>query len=283
MQTREKTKKPEYNANKQFRIIIDPYALRKVPQKRTDKKQRTKQKNKVIKTNLKKKTNPKKVSISKDNLIKEKKNNMEVDCDEIFDSEGNCICYFCSGKDDTLTKMFDENKNVFNDLPKKEFKESDTLIFEEMLHEQSLQVIPKCEDKETQTDSIVKAAFNIELYSDTIKDILNKKRKSETWDWVQEYTNNSDKLDRAFFKTKPTHIFFTKFEKLKHVVEHEFGITPEEVNVVRDPVSIFIYENELHKQVVQKSGYSSIKKLDSIEIFFIVVLEIALLYKNDSV
>jgi hypothetical protein len=95
--------------------------------------------------------------------------------------------------------------------------------------------------------------------------------------------NDSDKLDKDFLKTKPMHIFFTKFEKLVFLVEHEFGITQEDVSMVRDPVSIFVYKNNLHKQVVRKSGYPVTKKLDLVEIFFSVVLEIARLYKKSIV
>ncbi|CAG8847865.1 15474_t:CDS:1, partial [Racocetra persica] len=66
--------------------------------------------------------------------------------------------------------------------------------------------------------------FDLEKYHDMLKDIINKKVKSETGEFIQEYKNDLRKLDCAFFKLKPKHIFFSPFKKLKMITLDKFGI-----------------------------------------------------------
>jgi len=258
MQTRPRTNPPVYDTKKQFKFILDSHLLRRQPLLRKTKQPNIKKTKQKRKFNSKNKKKSKETSLSKDILIKKKKYKIEDLCDEIFDNDGNCICHFCSEKYKAFSEEIEQDKEELT-------KESEVSIFEEMLQEDN--------------EMIIKNDFDIELYHIAIRDILTRKQKNKVWDWVQKYINDSDKLDKAFFRMKPKHIFFTKFEKLERVAKKEFGITSEEVNMVREPVSIFIYKNELHKQVVQRSGYPVTKKFDSFEIFFIVVLEIARLYR----
>ena len=268
MQTRPRTNTPEYNTKKQFQFILDSHVLRRKPPLRKTKQPNIKKTKPERKTNSKSKVNPKSkrkskvVSLSEEIIVKKQKYKIEDSCDEIFDDDGNCICYSCSKKYKAFPEEIEQDKEELT-------KEIEVSIFEKMLQDDN--------------DMIAKNSFDIESYESIIRDVLSRKQKNKVWDWVQEYINDSNKLDKEFLKTKPRHIFFTKFEKLVFLVEHEFGITPEDVGMVRDPVSIFVYKNNLHKQVVQKSGYPVTKKLDSTEIFFSVVLEIARLYRKSIV
>src|SRR5262249_13964725 len=80
-------------------------------------------------------------------------------------------------------------------------------------------------NKETQTEKKVfietmvqtssdYSDFDITKYHNVIRDIINRKVKSKTWSFIQEFSNNSRKLDPVFSKTNPEHILFTKFKKL---------------------------------------------------------------------
>ncbi|CAG8768500.1 23853_t:CDS:2, partial [Racocetra persica] len=122
---------------------------------------------------------------------KNQKYKIEDECDEIFDNDENCICFFCLEKSSVLTIKVNYNKKKIEELQKEVTKKTNISVFEEMLQE----------DNETQKEMFAKNDFDINSYHDTIRDILTRKQKSKVWDWVQEYINNSDKLDR-YLNTK---------------------------------------------------------------------------------
>ncbi|CAG8844133.1 7463_t:CDS:2, partial [Racocetra persica] len=82
----------------------------------------------------------------------------------------------------------------------------------------------------TQTDTIIYTETMIQTTNEySIFDCINIETQTDNIE-TMEYKNDLQKLDCAFFKLKPKHIFFSFFEKLKMIALDKFGILEEVVD-----------------------------------------------------
>ena len=135
-------------------------------------------------------------------------------------------------------------------------------------------------DEKMQTNS-GSLQCNIEKYHSTIREIIDS-HKSDSWDIAYQYINDDLKLEMEFYTIFPGYYFYSKFEKMKMITMHKLGITEDDVNLVRKPVSEFIWSEKLHVRTVTNWDNARKIVLGIDEIFFLVVMQIAYLFRQST-
>src|SRR6185312_677567 len=122
--------------------------------------------------------------------------------------------------------------------------------------------------------------FDIKNYRESIREIM-KKNTSDSWSITSEYNENDYKLELEFQKRFPGHFFYTRFDKIKMVVQSTLGLTDQVVNLVKHPVLSFIHSEKLHMITMTKFGYSKEQAISAEKLFFLVVMQVAYLFSKN--
>ena len=85
-----------------------------------------------------------------------------------------------------------------------------------------------------------------------------------------------------FYTIFPGYYFYSKFEKMKMITMYKLGITEDDVNLVRKPVSEFIWSEKLHVRTVTNWDNARKIVLGIDEIFFLVVMQIAYFFRQST-
>ena len=124
--------------------------------------------------------------------------------------------------------------------------------------------------------------FDIKNYHESIRGIMRNKT-SDSWSITSEYNGDDYKLELEFRKRFPGHFLYTKFDKIKMVVQNTLGLTDQVVNLVKHPVLSFIHSEKLHMITMTKFGYSKKQALSAEKLFFLVVRQVAYLFSKNIV
>ena len=122
--------------------------------------------------------------------------------------------------------------------------------------------------------------FDIKNYHEPIREII-KENTSDSWSITSRYSENNYKLELEFQKRFPEHYLYTKFDKIKMVVQNILGLTDEIVDLVKHPVLSFIHHERLNIIKMTKFGYGEFIAPE--KLFFLVVMQVAYLFSKNIV